>query len=194
LLSTGSEVNTIRVESPRNDLRWGRNHCPVTSARHPMYTTARAIGPGRALSEPRAGPRAPHLAPGDNEMTRLLVLLAAVTAIACAGSGPRAADSSAPAPFKEGRIVKAGDLGPGTATTLLEALERRFPNAVGSRDTRAWADRPVVYINGCWAGGLEQLAHLTVSDVAELRLLSALEATARYGAGHRGGAILVRLR
>ena len=57
------------------------------------------------------------------------------------------------------------------------------------------AGYPVVYVDGGRHGPLESLENLTPEGVAEIRFLSARDATQRYGPGHAGrGAILITSR
>ncbi len=55
-------------------------------------------------------------------------------------------------------------------------------------------DLPVVYVEQVRRGELEVLERLVPEDVAELRFLSAGDATLRFGTNHAGGAILVSLK
>ena len=53
------------------------------------------------------------------------------------------------------------------------------------------ANPPVVYVDGTRRGGPEELRVLRADQIAEMRFMSALDATTRYGLNHDGGAILV---
>ncbi len=54
---------------------------------------------------------------------------------------------------------------------------------------------PVVVVDGApRQGGTDELRSLRVSDVQELRYLSASDATTRFGTGYEAGAILVTTR
>jgi len=54
---------------------------------------------------------------------------------------------------------------------------------------------PVVVVDGApRQGGIEELRSLRVSDVQELRYMSASDATTRFGTGYEAGAILVTTR
>jgi hypothetical protein len=50
---------------------------------------------------------------------------------------------------------------------------------------------PVVYLNNLRLGTPDQLSTMPADGVTEVRWLSAIDATTRYGTGHAGGAILV---
>jgi hypothetical protein len=49
----------------------------------------------------------------------------------------------------------------------------------------------VVYVDGKMIGGKEALRRMQVSEVAEIRRLSAVEAAQRFGLDHAAGAILI---
>ena len=49
----------------------------------------------------------------------------------------------------------------------------------------------VVYLDGKMVGGKEVLRRMQVSEVAEIRRLSAVEAAQRFGLDHAAGAILI---
>jgi hypothetical protein len=51
-----------------------------------------------------------------------------------------------------------------------------------------------VYLDGFRYGGVESLATISASSVVEVRWLSAMEATTRFGTGNTAGAIVVTSR
>jgi hypothetical protein len=51
-----------------------------------------------------------------------------------------------------------------------------------------------VYLDDARLGGVEQLRWIPATTVREMRFLSAIEATTRYGVGHSGGAVVVMSR
>lgn len=51
-----------------------------------------------------------------------------------------------------------------------------------------------VYVNGMWYGGVESLATISANSVREIRWLSAVDATIRFGTGNVAGAIVVSTR
>ncbi len=53
---------------------------------------------------------------------------------------------------------------------------------------------PVVYVNNLRYGGPRALRNIFVEQIAEIRYLSPSDATMRFGLGHAGGAILVKLK
>ncbi len=52
---------------------------------------------------------------------------------------------------------------------------------------------PFVYVNDARAGRLDVLRSIALADVVEVRYLSPIDATTRFGTGHSSGAILVTL-
>jgi len=83
-------------------------------------------------------------------------------------------------------------------SNALEVVERLRPEFLRGRGRvsieQPDAQFPVVYVNGVRAGRLDALHSITASDVHEIRYISAADATTRYGTGHTGGVIEVRIR
>jgi hypothetical protein len=52
---------------------------------------------------------------------------------------------------------------------------------------------PVVFLNGTRYGEIDSLHSFRVTEIASLELISATDATTRFGTGYTGGAIMVRL-
>ena len=52
----------------------------------------------------------------------------------------------------------------------------------------------VTYVDGVRTGDVSVLQSIRTSDVAEVRFLSGIDATTRYGHGHSSGAILITTR
>ena len=52
----------------------------------------------------------------------------------------------------------------------------------------------MVYVDNVPLGTVEVLKSLSTSDVAEVRKMSAAEATTRWGTGHPGGVVYVTTR
>lgn len=78
---------------------------------------------------------------------------------------------------------------------LVELLRPRWLRGRGAfsiRDPRPAL--PVVYVEGIREGGTDTLRRLDTSGILSIDYLGAADATTRFGTGHAGGAILVRLR
>ena len=71
-----------------------------------------------------------------------------------------------------------------------EWLQRRGRASV--RDPTAGA--VVVYLNGMRQGSVTALDAIVAETVLEMEYLNGQEATTRFGTGHGGGVIIVRLR
>lgn len=81
-----------------------------------------------------------------------------------------------------------------TAYDVVQQLRPHFLRVRVTRTARTAAPiEPVVYVDGLRMGGLDQLRSIRAGDVEEIRYLGAADATTRYGTGHVGGAILIRL-
>jgi hypothetical protein len=119
-----------------------------------------------------------------------VALLAAVVA-ACT-SAPRGGERVAR------NVITAAEIASTTAATAYEAVRQLRPAFLQQRTSRRLggepAARPIVYVDGIRMGGLDALHRVHVSDVLEIRYLSAHDATTRYGTGHTGGVIEVRSR
>ena len=76
--------------------------------------------------------------------------------------------------------------------TALDAIRRLRPQFLRTATVSGAADGPVVYVDGIRiSGGVEALRDIPATAIREIRRLDALDATARYGAGHQGGAIVI---
>lgn len=117
----------------------------------------------------------------------LLVVLAA-----CASGG---GDGS---PRRDRNLITLEELEGLQQFTLLDAIRRLRPRWLQA--SRAMNFRgspqefPRVVLDRIPQGGLEALRQLPVSDVQEVRFLSAADATVKYGTGYAAGAIEVTRR
>jgi hypothetical protein len=117
----------------------------------------------------------------------LAVLVMASAACASSGAAPQAA--------RHPDVITAAELAPhsgGSARQVIERLRPRFlrvrgPSSINNPD----ADRIIVYVDNNRMGGVEVLDQIQADDIAEIRYLSAPDATSRYGMGHSGGAIVI---
>lgn len=125
-------------------------------------------------------------------MTRrsvFLVLLLALAACSTTG-GARPAQTRNLITAEEIATVSVG-----TAFEVIEQLRPQFFQGRGPSSIRSnTPDTPIVYVNGVRYGGIESLRAIRAMDVAEIRLLSASDATTRYGTGHVGGVIEVQTK
>ena len=99
--------------------------------------------------------------------------------------------------------VDAGHWSGGTAYDLIRALRPGMLIARGVSTTlvaRSGGSAPrttrgiKVYLDGVPVGGVETLTSIPATTVQDVRWLSAVEATTRYGTGNVDGAIVVRTR
>lgn len=126
-------------------------------------------------------------------MTRRILyvaLLAALAGCASSGNGSRSLQSR--------NVITAAEVQEINVTTVYEAIMQLRPHFLQSRGQTSIRDpsagEPVVYVNGVRYGSTSTLQGLRAMDVAEIRFLSASDATTRYGTGHVGGVIEVRTR
>jgi hypothetical protein len=118
------------------------------------------------------------------------VAMALVLAAACA-SGPRVVGGP------RDRITQA-EIEQVNVSTAMEVVERLRPEFLRGRGrisvSSPESQYPVIYVNGMRAGPLEALRSISAVDVQEIRYISAADATTRWGTGHSGGVIEVRIR
>ena len=115
-----------------------------------------------------------------------------VVALACA-QATQTAGTVAPR-----RVLLGDDIQAAAVATAYDAVARLRPELlqrrgrVSIRDPGAGA--VVVYVNGMRQGGASALDAIAAVNVLEMEHLSGQEATTRFGTGHGGWAILIRLR
>lgn len=110
---------------------------------------------------------------------------------ACAGSG----SSGARGPQNVITFEQIADIPASDAYDVVQTLRPRWLRSRGAVSLQEpGAGFPVVYVGATRFGDLESLRQISASSVEELRLLSAADATTRYGTGHAGGVILVTFR
>ena len=137
--------------------------------------------------------------------TRILITLvsAAVIGSGCA-SGGKTASTAASANATRGtasasrylvteeELVSVGD------RSAYEALQQLRPSFLHSRDTQT-SSHPIlvpvdVFVDGGRTEGLEALKGIRASTVKEMRFYEPQDANTKFGTGHNGGVIAVRLK
>lgn len=120
----------------------------------------------------------------------LCVLLAGLTG-GCGGATSQA-DEGAPGLRQSRNVISAQELAGERITSALHAVRRFRPQWLrGARSVGGGVDMPVAYLDGVRYGDLNQLDAVPVEGIAEIRFISATDATTRFGTGHAAGAILV---
>ncbi len=123
---------------------------------------------------------------------RGLAIAGCLVAVAC-GPAPRTAE---PTPSR--RLLLEDEIRGTQVATAYQIVARLRPEwlrrrgRVSVRDPTAGA--VVVYLNGMRQGGVSALDAIVAETVLEMEYLNGQEATTRFGTGHGGGVILVRLR
>lgn len=117
---------------------------------------------------------------------RLLLLL---TLVACGATGPARRSASSD-------ILARAEIEASRATNAYELLQQLRPQFLRNRGAQSVKDPragyAVVYINDMPHGDLEILRSVSVTEIDEIRYISAADATTRWGTGHTGGVIQVR--
>lgn len=143
---------------------------------------------------------AARLRPPARHVVLVPLLLIGVGA-ACASS-PRVEEATRtrPAPFSTGSkrlTLTTDELVKERRNDLARAIQRLRPELLRPR---AMSPRfpsgahPDVFLDGQYFGGLETLRLIQTSQVLEVRLLSPVESTIRFGKEHPGGTLAVRTR
>lgn len=117
------------------------------------------------------------------------MLSVSVAAAACVTSSAVRPSTAQPL-----HVLTAAELSLTGARDALRAIETARPSwlAPGGGPLAA-ADRVQVYIEGTRYNDVSDLQRVSVAAIREIQYLEGREATARYGSGHSGGAIVVRL-
>jgi len=133
----------------------------------------------------------------------VLVTLVCAALAGCAGSATPSAQGGTPAPQQSranGEVITTQELAAASSYDLYAAIQRLRPSFLQGRgatsfgSTSSGSDEIQVYVEGMHRGGLSTLREINAGDVAEVRRLSAAEATQRFGTGTPQGAILVTLK
>jgi hypothetical protein len=108
-----------------------------------------------------------------------------------------------------GPVITAEAIAGTGASNAYEAVQMLRPQFLRSRgsvgmragatgdqtlDSNATGTEIVVYVNGTPAGGVQALQAIPATSVLEIRQVSGLDATTKYGTGHGAGVLEVRTR
>ena len=116
----------------------------------------------------------------------MLVSLALLTGFAgCASAGGTSARGGRPNRFTAEDLVEV------RSVDLFTAIQQLRPRWLA---TRGRGSVQIIVDNTPRRGGIEELRAFRVTDVEVLELLSASDATTRFGTGYEAGAIMVRTR
>ncbi|MDQ7054782.1 MAG: hypothetical protein Q9P14_18540 [candidate division KSB1 bacterium] len=132
-------------------------------------------------------------------MRKMLLLLAVALLLQqCGGSGT--ATRRTP---KNPNVITAEEIARSTANIpmrnaydVIKYLRPTFLKVRGTTSgvAQAGSTEPVVYVNNVRCGGPRALRNIFVEQIVEIRYLRPGDATMRFGLGHAGGAILVKLK
>ena len=114
-----------------------------------------------------------------------------VTSVVACAANP-SVNRSAASPRLTSPVLTETEISSVDPPNALDAIRRLRPQFLRTASVSGAADGPVVYLDGIrLAGGVEALRDIAATTIREIRRLDALDATARYGAGHQGGAIVI---
>lgn len=133
-------------------------------------------------------------------MRSAVFVLLALSAAACGGGG--SGTSAQPAMDRPARgpanLITEAEINSGVYQTALEVVQNLRPGMLIPRGTSPTARESstasvpiVVYQDDVRLGDISSLANIPANRVKEIRVLSASDATTRYGTGHSSGVILV---
>ena len=134
---------------------------------------------------------------------KCLVIIAVLALAACSSGGGSAAQSSGTTSARRGgqNLITAEEIASsGGLENALDAVQRLRPSMMRPRTTtfqsgNQAAGVPVlVYSDEVKLGGIENLRSIPISQVREIRYLSATDATQRWGTGHSSGVIQVVIK
>ncbi len=134
---------------------------------------------------------------------RPLVAGLVVLAAACSSGARKAETGAAPvsrgAPLRgSANLIVFDEIANSGASDALQAVTLLRPSMLRGRNGNVKGSSGgaeiVVYIDGMKSGGPGALNNVTAMSIAEIRYISAADATTRFGTGHPLGAILVATR
>lgn len=122
--------------------------------------------------------------------TFLLVALGLVVH-GCAGSGSRPG-----ATRSSSRVLTAEELTEASELNCYQAVQRLRPGWLRTRGRVSFTSQQGIrlYVDGMARGYVDEMRSIRATAVAEMRYLSAPEATSRFGTDHVDGAILITLK
>lgn len=113
-------------------------------------------------------------------------------------SGPGTAgapDQALGRPTGRRDIITLEEIKKTSASTALDLIRQLRPSYLNDRGpqslTNDQAGRVIVYVNGTRYGYVESLNEISAASVSEVRRISGVDATQRWGIGHAGGVIYV---
>lgn len=124
---------------------------------------------------------------------RSLAALLLVVSIAACGPSVRGTSQTGPDAWSWQRLTSSEFTAAHLSADLLSVLQQMRPQYLSRRGAYG-APGVVVYVDGIGNGDIGALRSVRASEVAEVRYLSGIDATNRFGAGHGHGVILVITR
>ncbi len=124
--------------------------------------------------------------------TLTLVVAALIWSGACASSGQSGGAS------RSRDLITSEELMEVPYNTVFEAVRALRPRWLQTRNVSSLRSQerrtPRVYVDGQLRGEVNELSRLVPHEVAEMRFMSASDATTRFGTNHIAGAIVVTTR
>jgi hypothetical protein len=130
-------------------------------------------------------------------MAKTLGILGLLVLTACSSGG--STGTATPAAQRSSRnLITRAEIESSNVQDAYEVVQRLRPEYLreqrGNPSISSGPQYAAVYVDGVRRGGPEALRGLRPVEVEEIRFISASDATTRWGTGHGGGVIEVKIR
>ena len=131
-------------------------------------------------------------------MRILIASFGIVLLTACSSGGSVESATPSGAPRSSRNVITRAQIETANVQDAYEVVQRLRPEYLreqrGNPSINAGPQFAAVYVDGVRRGGPEALRGLRPTEVEEIRFISAADATTRWGTGHGGGVIEVKIR
>ena len=124
-------------------------------------------------------------------MRALSALVLGVVVASCGGGSGSGSAASAPRNRDVVTRAQIEALNVGDAYEVIQRMRRDYLMGRGSGTRQSYA---VVYVDGVRKTGFDTLRSMRAANIEEIRFISAVDATTRFGTDHGGGAIEIKTR
>jgi hypothetical protein len=121
-----------------------------------------------------------------------------VSALGCASKSASAtSQAGSPATRRSTNVITAQELSETGATNVYQAVQMLRPTWLRGRPRgsmrQGGREEVVVYLDNNRYGDISSLQQLSLGGIVEIQHFDASEATNRFGTGHAGGAIVIKM-
>lgn len=131
------------------------------------------------------------------QLAGLCLLVVGLTACASGGGGAGGAVKTAAAPRGSENVITRNEIVGAHVSDAYEAVQKLRPQWFRSKGVMSLQSpdpaqtQPAVFLDGQNYGTLDDLRNIQAIDIQSMTLISATDATMRFGTGYPGGAILI---